>query len=209
MRLRPYPRSWHIGLLSATLVLAPTARLSSQQPSQQPVPTVSATMLRVLAEAADAYRTGKPVYLVADYRYPHNVLRGFTSQSAAAKAQADSGASYGIFGPYVTPEDSIDAAAPRVIAIRVITRAPQDSQSHTLVVNPRDADALFFSMSAVDKFVLPYYQKTLGPQYARTLRQKIREKLNSLAYIRHCYSWICVDPEGQLRVLQPSPGPQY
>jgi hypothetical protein len=34
-------------------------------------------------------------------------------------------------------------------------------------------DALFWSMSAVDKFVLPYYQRTLGVERAAEMRKKL------------------------------------
>jgi hypothetical protein len=197
--------------LAASLLLTSTTALYPQQPTQSAAvqPTVSATMLRVLAEAADVYRTGKPIFLVADYRYPHNVVRGFTSRAAASRVKADSGANYGVFGPYVTAEDSIAANAPKVTAIRITTKSSSDTQSVLHNVNPAGADALFFSMSAVDKFVLPYYEKTLGPLYARTLRQKILEGFNSGVFYRHCFSWICTEPPGPFTILQASPNPQY
>ncbi len=38
---------------------------------------------------------------------------------------------------------------------------------------PTDADALFFGMSAIDKFVIPYYTHVLGVQGAAAMRQSI------------------------------------
>jgi len=186
----------------ASLVLATTAaRLDGQDT------TVSATMLRVLAEGADVYRTGKPVFLVADYRYPHNVLRAFNSRSDALKAKADSGGNYGVFGPYVAPRDPIAETAPKIVAVKV-TMQTQAGQK-TYDVDPRQSDALFFSMSAVDKFVLPYYLKLLGPDYALRLRHKAIVAFRSGKFIRHCWSWGCVDPgEGPMRIIDPKADPR-
>jgi hypothetical protein len=176
---------------AAALMAAAQPGLAAQQPPQQPTQPrpVSATMLRILAEAADVYRTGKPIYLVADYRYPHNVLRGFPSRTAAVKAQKDSASNYGLFGPYVTPVDPIPAAAPRVVAITVTTRTAAGDQTY--------------------KFVLPYYQKTLGPAYAEQLRNKVIDQLRDGAFMRHCWSWICTDSPGPMKVFDPAaPPPQ-
>jgi hypothetical protein len=192
---------------AAALMAAAQPGLAAQQPQQPPQPRpVSATMLRILAEAADVYRTGKPIYLVADYRYPHNVLRGFPNRTAAVKAQKDSASNYGLFGPYVTPVDPIPAAAPRVVAITVTTRTAAGDQTYK--VDPESADALFFTLSAVDKFVLPYYQKTLGPAYAEQLRNKVIDQLRDGAFMRHCWSWICSDPgPGPIPVFDPAAYP--
>jgi hypothetical protein len=179
----------------ALLMLPATTRLSAQDT------TVSATMLRVLAEAADVHRTGKPVFLVADYRYPHNVLPAFTSRSEAEKVQADSGATYGVFGPYVTPQDPIPHPGSRVLSIRITTQTPRGPRSHD--VDPRRADALFFTMSAIDKFLLPYYHKLLGPDYARRLREKSVEAIRGGMFVRHCWSWYCIDNVAPIRVVDP------
>jgi hypothetical protein len=185
-----------LALFAMTVLMGPHAsRLTAQDT------TVSATMLRVLAEAADVYRSGKPVFLVADYRYPHNVLRAFSSRAEAEKAKTDSGSTYGIFGPYLTPRDPIPDAATRIIAIRITTQTPRGPRTQD--VDPRQADALFFSMSAIDKFVLPYYQKLLGPEYTRTLRQKSIAAIRAGQFIRHCWSWNCEDDVGPMRVVDP------
>jgi hypothetical protein len=164
-------------------------------------------MLRVLAEQADVYRTGSAVYLVADYRYPHNVLP-FTTRTAAINAQKDSAANYGLFGPYVTPPDPIAARAPRVISVTVKLGTPTGDQQQTVTAD--QADALFFNLSALDKFVIPYYQRTLGTAYAQALRTKLIDRLNRVGYMRHCFSWMCDLPGRPLRVfapVQPGQGP--
>jgi hypothetical protein len=135
--------------------------------------TVSATMLRVLAEAADGFRTGRPVFLVADYRFPHNVAGAFATYEEARRVrrmQADSGATFGVFGPYVTRRDPRSDSASRVVAVQLTIKSPK-GRLRTVNVNPDTVDALFFTMPAVDKFVIPYYSRTYGPDYAAALRK--------------------------------------
>jgi len=193
-----------LGWLSFGAVLLTAGSIPAAS-AQQSAHMVSATMLRVLSEAADVYRTGRPVWLVADYRYPHNVLPGFTSRAAAQQAQKDSAANYGIFGPYVTPRDPIPATAPKVSRVQVTIQTSGGEQ--TQVVDPNKSDALFFSLSAIDKFVLPYYEKTYGAEYALRLRRKILEGLKSdHAYTRHCVSVKCWDPDDLIQVVDPVRG---
>jgi hypothetical protein len=158
--------------------------------------TISATLLRVLAEAADVHRTGRPIFLVAAYRYPHRVAGAVPSRALAEKLRADSGAAFGIFGPYVTPGDS-ETASNRVLTVRLTLQTPEGRQ--TVDVNPDSADAVFLSLSAVDKFVIPYYTRTYGPGFAGRLRSLIARR----GMIMHCWSDMCFpDPRGLLRPLR-------
>jgi hypothetical protein len=131
-----------------------------------------ASLLRVLAEAADAHRTGQPVYLVADRRFPHRVIGHFDSRAEAMEMRSDSGSSYGVFGPFVTPPDSVSAAAPKLMNVRLTFKTPQGA-TRTKEVDPRQVDALFMSMSAVDKFMIPYYARLYGPEYAQRFRDDV------------------------------------
>lgn len=143
--------------------------------------TLSATMLRVLAEAADVHRTGKPVFLVADYRFPHTVIGHFLTRKEAQRQRGDSGATFGVFGPFVTPADRMSASAPKVVSVRVTTRTAQGLRTTQLDPN---VDALFLSMSAIEKFAIPYYAKIYGPEYSRRLRQQ----LLSIGLLPHRFS---------------------
>ena len=110
--------------------------------------TISATMLRVLAEAADGFRTGRPIYLVADRRFPHNVAGPFASRREADRIRADSGATFGVFGPYLTRVDPAPDSAARVVAVRITLQQP-GGRRRTIEVDPDSVDALFFTVSAV------------------------------------------------------------
>jgi hypothetical protein len=152
-----------IGVPILTILLLLSLLRTSPLAGQDSV-AVSATLLRALAEAADGFRTDRDVYLVADYRFPHNIAGSFASRPAAEKVRADSGAYFGVFGPYRTAKDPGSDSATRVIGIRLLTENAQ-GQRRSIVVDPKVVDALFFSPSAVDKFVVPYYTRIYGPQY--------------------------------------------
>lgn len=154
-------------IVAAGLVIALTARPAAAQDT-----TVSATMLRVLAEAADGFRTGRPIYLVADRRFPHNVAGPFPSRAAAERVRADSGATFAVFGPYLTRPDPAPRSAPRVVAVRITVEQP-GGRRRTFDVRPDSIDALFFTLSAVDKFMVPYYTRIYGTEYAHVLRETV------------------------------------
>lgn len=164
---------------------------------------VSATMLRVLAEAADADRTGRPVFFVADHRFPHQVVGPFGSRDQALRLQADSGSNFSVFGPYTTaPEPAADTTS-RVVGIRITTMTPRGRQ--TFEVDPRKVDALFLSGAATDKFVIGYYGRVYGPEYAQILRERLGRAGVIICHIRPSY--LCRPrPDGSLtpiRVMEP------
>lgn len=164
---------------------------------------VTATMLRVVAERADQYRTGRPVYLLADYRFPHNVRGPFSTRRAAELAGGDSSASFRVFGPYVTPRDATPDSAARVVSIQLVVQSPRGRQ--TIDVNPSTVDALFFSMVPFDKFVVPYYSRLYGPEFARRLRD---DALSLPIFIpAHCATHACMPgPEGFRDLPEFDPG---
>ena len=159
---------------------------------------VTATMLRIVGETADQYRTGRSVWLVADYRFPHRVRGPFATREAAQLARRDSAATLGVFGPYVTPRDSSADSGWRIRSVRVVLRAA--GKDTTIDVNPDSVDALFFTMAPFDKFVVPYYSRLYGADFALRLRDY------ALLTIRrpkgHCSTVACEpDPHGRWHVL--------
>jgi hypothetical protein len=163
-----------------SLILGPaaTSRVSSQTTNNsQPANTVSASMLRVVAEVADGYRTGQPVFFLADYHFPHRVVGPFGSRDEALTARHDSTATFGVFGPYVTTEPSSKVdTMPRVTEVRITFKTARGLR--TFKLDLKTVNALFFNSSAVDKFMIPYYARVYGPDYA----QKLRDRLGPAAY---------------------------
>ena len=149
--------------LGFILALGATAPLA-----QQPSPPLSAPLLRRLAEAADGYRTGKAIYVVTSVRAPYDVRGVFETDSLATIEARKGGASYRVFGPYVTPRDDFRAAPAEILDITVKVQTAKGPVSVT--VNPKEYDAMFWSLGAVDKFLVPYYAGVSGLDRAVQVR---------------------------------------
>ena len=145
------------------LTLGATAPLA-----QQPSSPLSAPLLRRLAEAADGYRTGKAVYVVASVRAPYTVRGVFEADSQATIEARKAGPSYSVFGPYVTPRDEFKEAPAEILDITVKIQTAKGPVSVT--VNPKEYDAMFWSVAAVDKFLVPYYAGVAGANRAVQVR---------------------------------------
>jgi hypothetical protein len=160
-------------------------------------------MLRRIAEAVDGDRSGRQVYVVASYQPTAPVLGVFDNPADAAARAREAGPLASVFGPYLSELDRgspyavacvhlktsvmlSDRCVPPAAPIRpaeitglslVITRAGGVRDTLPL---PVGADAIFLSMPAIDKFVVPYYQRILGLPLTSELRQDFQR-----AYGRH------------------------
>jgi hypothetical protein len=175
------------------------ARLAvAQQSTRMPSPV----LLKRLGEAVDGHRTGRPVYVVASYDFPHPVTGVFERQRDA-RTQADSaGRSFDVFGPYQTVRDPGEFAAfimrcvhdgrtsmygppycpNRIIVpladVESIMLSVRVRDSTISVALPRETDAVFFTLAAIDKFVVPYYTRIVGVDSAAEMRQNIVRRLS-------------------------------
>ena len=160
---------------------------------------MSASLLRRLAEALDGYRSGDTLFVVAAWRFPHTVAGVFANSRQALEIARRRGVDFGVFGPYYAPPDSgnemmlyalggcpglhePDSWCPDTMfalsqtvplaSIRdiTITIHRKDGGAAERVLAPGDADAVFFTLSAIDKFVMPYYTRVFGAQYAADVR---------------------------------------
>ena len=204
---RPTPATRVAWALLAVLAAALIPGVTVRAQTRDTMP-LSASLLRRLAEAADAHRTGQSIWLVADPRFPHDVDTVLVSPPAEDLVLP---AGYHVYGPYLTPRDfglpvaqvigcvhtkfpSPSAFDPRrrrdarlwpstgMCPMRAI---PIDSiaRMELIVVTladtlriplpPQMVDAVFFSVSAFDKFVAPYYARVQGPAYAQALRDSV------------------------------------
>ncbi len=153
---------------------------------------LTAALLRRLAEAADGYRTGEPIYVVACHDDPRHDLRVFEREADALEHLARAGGRFGMFGPFATPVDgsatggrareaaaSLDApdgSAPagEVVEVTVSLRDPAGAE-RMIRLDAREHDALFWSMSAIDKFAVPYYAHTDDAELAVEMRRRAME----------------------------------
>lgn len=159
--------------------------------AQEPTTRVETLpLLKRIAEALDGYRTGVPMYVVANREPPHTVHGVFETMVEARRVAATIARRPDIFGPYPTTRDPVGfigcihrgpSDMTQYCPLRpAITRVQVDSMSLIVHVRgqlprtvsiPRDADALFLSSSAIDKFAMPYYSRLYGPDSAAAMRR--------------------------------------
>jgi len=188
----------------AGLVLANTLVLGSVVPvrahSQPAAVPPTAALLKRLAEAVDGHRTGAMVYLVAARRPPHDVVGIYELESEArARAGADTTALQS-FGPFQTDRDPglnmgflskcvhLQSAMHEYycpgspifsftdVENIALTIRMRDGTPHVIPV-PKGADAIFLTLSAVDKFAIPYYARVSGLGEAVRLRARLVDSL--------------------------------
>jgi hypothetical protein len=119
---------------------------------------IPASLLARLAEAADGTRNNEPIYFVAAlkpvYAEGHDVIGFFKSiEEAATHAQAKpllECGRYMIFGPYQTKDEDYPPKGIEKVVIHRKDRDPVDLAGGKF-------DCVFWSLSAVDKFLIPYY----------------------------------------------------
>lgn len=117
-----------------------------------------------LREAATSYSQSGEFFLVAANVQPYTVIGAYATRGAADSAATRAGATYRTFGPYHGPKTA-DPWEVLSITVRVRT----DSGERELHYNPRTVDAVFLSMSAVRKFLVPYYRRLYGPAVANSV----------------------------------------
>jgi hypothetical protein len=149
-------------------------------------------MLKRLAEAVDGNRSGKQVYVVLSgdpLDPPAGVLPTFKAATDLANSLGHGAQVHGPFQTTFEPGDGI-AACIHVTDSRFYSErcAPpsrptprSDIRSMSLMITrrdgsrdsmlvPVDADAIFMSSAAIDKFVVPYYSRVIGLAAAATMR---------------------------------------
>lgn len=118
---------------------------------------ISSRLIRRVAEAADGYRTGEPVWIVSG-EAPVDAVEVFDSEAEAQTAAAKPGAI--LHGPFVTETDDFPPVTPISVTVRL-----SDGTTRTIDLE-ESIDALFFSQPAIDKFVGPYYTQVYGGDMA-------------------------------------------
>jgi hypothetical protein len=168
-----------------------------------------ASLLRRLAEAVDGYRSGDALFVVAAWHFPHDVAGVFGNARQATEIARRKGVDYGVFGPYFAPPDSgnelmfyslrpcpglhePDSWCPdttfalnQAVALAniqdiTITIHAKSGPAVERVLAPGEVDAVFFTLSAIDKFVMPYYTRVYSAQFAADMRAAYLRNLRAL-----------------------------
>src|SRR5882762_10608044 len=126
------------------------------------------TQRRVLAEAVSSYSDTGQFFLVGANVRPFTVVGYYRTRAAADSAAARAGATYRAYGPYrgLAKRDPWEVLS---ITVRVRT----DSGERELHYDPRTVDAVFLTMGAVRKFLVPYYNRVYGPEVAAVVEPMI------------------------------------
>jgi hypothetical protein len=186
-----------VGLMLA-LLASPSPAPSQDTATNSRASTItSATLLKRLGEAVDGYRDGRPMWVVAAYAFPHEVLGVYSDSGRAAEMARRSG--FHAFGPFVALPD-IPRATTYAYAVKPcvhydptrwvcgdtlfpagVPSSQVDSVSvvvyttggvpHRESFRGAEVDAVFFTMSAIDKFVIPYYTLLYGAAYGVDVRR--------------------------------------
>lgn len=156
--------------IALVLTLLAACGLASRARAQDTTRAVTATLAKVLAMAADGYRTGQAVYFVVARPFPHNIVGAFGTPGEAGRAASAEGAGYDVFGPYLTPRDTTPAAF-EIVGVTVAVR--RDGEVERVEIDPNEVDALFLTRAAAERFLLPYYTAIYGSSWAERLRQMI------------------------------------
>ncbi|HEX8320461.1 hypothetical protein [Longimicrobium sp.] len=139
---------------------------------------VSAALLSRLTEAADGYRTGEPVWFIASLaRGPnpprgHKVFGPFRSAREAwdRRGSGTEWSKFRIFGPFHTERDP--NYAPRATVKEVLITLSNDEQVR---LAGTECDCIFWTLSALDKFVVPYYTGIASLEEAMDVRKEFVE----------------------------------
>jgi hypothetical protein len=118
---------------------------------------------RVLAEAVSSYSDTGQFFVVLASARPFTVLGYYRTRAAGDSAAGRAGATYHADGPHRGPTTRLW----EILSITVRVRT--DSGERELHYDPRTVDAVFLSMSAVRKFMLPYYRRLYGSEYAEAV----------------------------------------
>lgn len=154
--------------------------MSSQSASTTQKP-ISAALARRLAEAADGYRNIGEVNFLA--RYEPDKVKLFDLSRAYPAKHTNPGdldpedrmklnhPDYDWFGPY----DTKDSVVPKLTITRIVVWVMGEGEEERPIEIPtrpspdpekKPFDALFWSLSAVEKFAVPYYARLHGGKYA-------------------------------------------
>jgi hypothetical protein len=151
----------------------------NEQSIQDTIPE-SASLLRRLAEAADGYRDGKDKWVVASRRAEkgnHRVAGVFDTFQEADFTARREGPEYAAFGPYRTPKEEFLVAPNERVGKVIVVYVDGRKRSY----DADSVDALFWGLSAFDKFIVPYLSSIASAEYAAEQRELYRLGRSELA----------------------------
>jgi hypothetical protein len=189
-----------ITILGTLLMLEAAAW--SPAAGQDSAATIPTRKARVLAEAVSSYRHPGEFYLVGARLAPYTVVGAYATRDSAVRAARLAGRVYEATGPYRGPAERTPW---EVLSVTVRIRG-HDGREQTLEYDAKSVDAVFLTLPAVDKFMMPYYTRLYGRPYADSVRAAIIQPPPKPPC--HRLSIPCWPPmEPIIRLLEESPIP--
>jgi len=155
---------------------------------------ISAKLVRRLAAAAEGFRDGREIFFMA--RFEAEPDGDFDLDGPYTRDQLDTlrvPQGFGIFGPYQTADCSDDISRTPVKKITIELHGGE-----TFSFEGTRFDALFWSVSALEKFAIPHYTSVRGVDKAQhILRRFVETDVFLLAH----------DPNTEETMIGVTPGP--
>lgn len=124
---------------------------------------MSANLLRTVSAAVDGLRTGGDVFMVAS-ESDLGGIRAFESRDEAEAYRSGEGEAWEVYGPYATESVQGSPRLPRSVRL--------EFDDGTDVEHTADeVEAIFLTVGAIDRFVIPYYTRLRGAAYAARMRE--------------------------------------
>jgi hypothetical protein len=150
-------------------------------------PRISAALLARLAEAADGHRTGAEIWFVGQlkpdfFKAGHKIRGPYASKEIAFASDPSLFAAnpandtHKIFGPFLTTSE---VTGTKVNQIKRVILVLQDDRE--ICLDGAKYDCVFWSLSAYDKFVVPYYVQVGTLDEAEEVRDKFRLDTSTVA----------------------------
>ncbi len=152
---------------------------------------VSASLTRRLGEAADGYRNIPQVFFVAAFSPPYNVIPFETLEAAIEyyDKKYHSPDRWAIYGPFEAKNEipvKFDKSA--IETIEVIVK--YNNGTNDSIELDDQTDAVFFNLSSLDKFLIPYYTRLYGVDRAKIIRDKLIEEGKELTETLRLYTHV-------------------
>jgi hypothetical protein len=152
----------------------------------------NAYLLKRIAHAADGHRTNDRVRVLMQTKPPYRPLHVATGNRLPPVPKADER----IYGPFVTAEPL------EVITLKKkVARVTVHFEDGSTPVEVNGADALFWSMSAVEKFCYPWYASQYGVPVANLMWESFANDTEVAALCHDPRSEACDVTGGTARVV--------
>ncbi len=187
------------GVLTYLLPAIGLPPLYAQDSSSDARLVMSAGMLKRLGAAVDGHRTGTRVWVVIDSAAPYTVWGVFEKHDPAIEVARRHPGTLAL-GPYYAPTDdgltetfmattcwkdqytqwhcpdSLRTTSMDSVLSVTVTVQTRDGRRYVSNFGP-DVEAVFFTLSAIDRLLLPYYTTLYGPEYAKRQRQEVVRRI--------------------------------